>query len=89
MCKKHHECECYENKSIFGFGGGNCCCSFPTLIVLILILLQFGAKGRRRDHEDCECEEEECFGEERPTIDNSILFIIALFYLSCCNPCRR
>ena len=88
MCKKQHECECYENKSIFG-QGGDCCCSFPTLIILILIILQFN-KGRRRHEEcECECECEEENREDRPLIDNSILFIIALFFLACCNPCRR
>ncbi|MFL0245944.1 hypothetical protein [Candidatus Clostridium stratigraminis] len=88
--------ECCEEKNTF-FGMGNCCCDFSTLIILILIILQF---NRRRDwfggiapiasEDDC--------GTSKPQqpifgctslIDNSILFIIALFFLSCCNPCRK
>jgi len=49
--------------------------TLPTLIILILILLQFSNRDLD-DHKD--------FGG----IDNGILFIIALFYLSCCNPCK-
>jgi hypothetical protein len=49
--------------------------TLPTLIILILILLQFSNRDLD-DHND--------FGG----IDNGILFIIALFYLSCCNPCK-
>lgn len=56
-------------------GLGNCCCSFPTLVILILIILQF---SKRREGTG-----------RRSIVDNSILFIIALFYLSCCNPCKR
>lgn len=63
-----------------GFGSGNCCCNFPTLIILILILLQFSKWGKGRHHDDCD--------DGHGKIDNGILFIIALFYLSCCNPCR-
>ncbi|MFL0247624.1 hypothetical protein [Candidatus Clostridium stratigraminis] len=50
--------------------------TLPTLIILILILLQFSNRDLD-DHKD--------FGG----IDNGILFIIALFYLSCCNPCKE
>jgi hypothetical protein len=59
-----------------GLGGGGCCCSLPTLIILILIVLQFGKK-------DKECGKH----EEGKLVDNGILFIIALFYLSCCVKC--
>ena len=56
-------------------GIGNGICSFPTLVILILIILQFSKKrGTSSNH---------------GTVDNSILFIIALFYLSCGNLCRR
>ncbi|HEY5560236.1 MAG TPA: hypothetical protein VIK72_00520 [Clostridiaceae bacterium] len=55
-------------------GGGNCC-SFPTLVILILIILQFSKKGITG-------------GGKSGLVDNSILFIIALFYLSCCNPSK-
>ncbi|WP_264850769.1 hypothetical protein [Clostridium omnivorum] len=70
------ECN-YNGNGYNGFGIGNCCCNFPTLVILILIILQF---NRRRRSSSC--------GKES-TVDNSILFIIALFYLSCCNPCRN
>ena len=49
--------------------------TLPTLIILILILLQFSNRDLD-NHKD--------FGG----IDNGILFIIALFYLSCCSPCK-
>lgn len=49
--------------------------TLPSLIILILILLQF-SRGCLDDHRGFE------------GIDNGILFIIALFYLSCCNPCN-
>jgi hypothetical protein len=54
----------------------NCCCNFSTLVILILVLLQFG-KGRGR----CEC-------KKSGFVDNGILFIIALYFLACCNPCK-
>lgn len=93
MSRKKYDCE--ERNTFFGMG--NCCCDFSTLIILILIILQF---NRKRDwfggiapitSEDPDC------GTSRPQpilgstnlIDNSILFIIALFFLSCCNPCRK
>jgi hypothetical protein len=59
------------------FGAGNCCCSLPMLVILILIVLQFnrGKCGRGYDSDG--------------KVGNGILFIIALFFLSCCNPCRR
>lgn len=44
------------------------------LLILILIVLQFGCRRERREHEH-----EDCF------IDNGILFIIALFFLACCG----
>lgn len=107
MSKKHYKnycCEpkcyeetCCEKKNTFL---GNCCCDFPTLIILILIILQFNKKGGHWGgigpvvHGGDEC------GNSAPIatgnffggwnlIDNSILFIIALYFLSCCNPCKR
>lgn len=62
-------------------GLGNSCCNFPCFIILILILLQFGKKDRLFG-EGCEDDCNRGFG-----IDRGILFIIALYYLSCCNPC--
>lgn len=60
------------------FKGGadkNCICNFPTLVILILIVLQFsknkGDKGSNDgDHGKLE-------------IGNGVLFIIALFFLTC------
>lgn len=92
MSRKRHE-DCEEKNTFFGIG--NCCCDFSTLIILILIILQF---NKRRDFiggvassEDPDCGTSKprlIFGDNN-LIDNSILFIIALFFLSCCNPCRR
>jgi hypothetical protein len=90
-CCQEKEYDCCEKNTFLGLG--NCCCDFPTLIILILIILQFNKKGGGflpiGDGDGC--------GHERPVpyfgghnlIDNSILFIIALFFLSCCNPCRK
>lgn len=77
-----------DNFSNFGsFNEGSCCCNFSALIILILIVLQFsGRKFFGKGHEDEE-DEEGC--GKRQLIDNSILFIIALFFLSCCNPCKQ
>ncbi|AWZ47999.1 hypothetical protein C3495_03865 [Clostridiaceae bacterium 14S0207] len=82
-------------------------CSFPCLIILILILLQFGGNrffggcGRNNcgsiDNNNCGCGGNNCDDESRSCnnnnrgcgfgIDSGILFIIALYYLSCCTPC--
>jgi hypothetical protein len=59
-------------------GGGyntNCCCNFPMLIILILIVLQFSK--RKSD------------GYGKDVVGNGVLFIIALYFLSCCNPCNK
>lgn len=101
MSKKKFCCEEKDNrceKNTFLGGLGNCCCDFPTLIILILIILQFNKRGNFGPVAPIINNNDECGG---PTpvapayfgginlIDNSILFIIALFFLSCCNPCRR
>lgn len=90
-----------EEKDTFlgGFGLGNCCCDFSTLIILILIILQFNKRRDRdffggistiaSDCSDCGTTAPQIFGGSSNLIDNSILFIIALFFLSCCNPCRK
>ncbi len=58
----------------------NCICSFPTLVILILIVLQFSkCKGYRHDDDDDDCERPRTCNE----VDSGILFIIALFFLSC------
>lgn len=67
----------------YGYGGNSCgsgCCNFPQLIILILILLQFSNKGSLPS---CGCEQNKIGG-----IDKGIIFIITLYYLSCCSPCR-
>ncbi|CAM2734218.1 hypothetical protein HAHI6034_03785 [Hathewaya histolytica] len=86
--KRKHNCCCMPmmpypsvSPASYGadnYGDGGSCCNFPCFIILILILLQFGRKERRCD--------DEC--RDGLGIDKGILFIIALFYLSCCNPCR-
>ncbi len=68
-----------------GGGLGTGCCNFSALIILILILLFFG-KGFDKRRGPC--------GEERGHGDGfgfnglfgGIIFIITLFYLSCCGP---
>ena len=93
-CCKEDRCE----KNTF-LGLGNCCCDFPTLIILILIILQFNRRGGGYFGGTAPIVSgDECapvavapttyFGSHN-LIDNSILFIIALFFLSCCNPCRK
>lgn len=93
--KKFHEC---EEKNTFLGGLGNCCCDFPTLIILILIILQFNRRSGYGPLATVAAATDDC-GSPAPVapaflgginlIDNSILFIIALFFLSCCNPCRK
>ena len=77
-CGMPMEVSCGENKSA---------CSFPCLIILILILLQFGRGGRRSGC--CDPCEESCEGNRFGGfgLDSGILFIIALYYLSCACPC--
>ena len=63
-----------------GRGVANCICDFPTLVILILIVLQF---SRRKWHEG--------YGDDSKghgQIGNGVLFIIALFFLSCAG-CGR
>lgn len=76
MSRKHKHCD----QGLFdGLGLGSRKPTLPSLIILILILLQFnggnfgGSYAGKGGFEG---------------IDNGILFIIALFYLSCCNPCK-
>lgn len=81
---KKYECDCNCNYGYNAYMGksNNCCCSLPTLIILILILLQFGKKSHWSSGEGKE-------HGSKQLVDDSILFIIALFYLSCCNPCKQ
>lgn len=68
----------------------NCICDFPTLIILILIVLQFSKQGKKSgydrddDYDDCD---KKC-GKDNDIIGNGVLFIIALFFLSCAG-CGR
>jgi hypothetical protein len=54
------------------YSKNNCVCNLNLLVILILILLQFGRKKENKHQ----------------LIDNSILFIITLFFLSCGPNCR-
>jgi hypothetical protein len=95
MSRKKY-CGCQEKNTFLG-GLGNCCCDFPTLIILILIILQFNKKGGFfGGHAPVAVSEDGCGPVAAPSyfgghnlIDNSILFIIALYFLSCCNPCKK
>jgi len=65
--------------------------SLPTLVILILIILQFNRKGRSRFTLPIVTDTKEARFTPRKRsrsgnlVDNSILFIIALYFLSCCN----
>lgn len=76
-------CQCCSNNSRgcgsypnFIGGGLSCRCVTP-LLLLILIALQFG----RCDHDH----DDPCHHESGCKIDNSVLFIIALFLLLVCG----
>lgn len=79
------------NEGMKGFG-------LPILAVLILVLLQFGRGKCKEERDEDECDEDDyedekdCDDEKsrsryhkEPIVDNGILFIIALFFLSCCT----
>lgn len=55
---------------LVGGQGSNCICSLPTLVILILIVLQFSKHGEK-------------YYDGDKQVGNGILFIIALFFLSC------
>ncbi|WP_139904697.1 hypothetical protein [Clostridium thermarum] len=70
-----------------GYGGSsNCICDFPTLVILILIVLQF-SKRNKEHHDDDDYEYDGKFKNDQ--IGNGVLFIIALFFLSCAGCGRR
>lgn len=73
---------CYGGGFTGGYtGGSNCVCDFPTLVILILIVLQFTKKNKDHHYDDDDYEgERKCKNDQ---IGNGILFIIALFFLSC------
>jgi hypothetical protein len=78
MSKKHNH---HEAGLFDGLGIGGRKPSLPQIIILILIILQF-SKGNYSGP----------IGDNAIDgfngADNGILFIIALFYLSCCNSCK-
>lgn len=78
MSRNHHK---YEHPSYEKVGVGGRKPSLITIIILILILLQFGGGNSLGN-----------LGGSGLSgvggIDNGILFIIALFFLSCCNTCK-
>lgn len=84
---------CYHGSNLPGgfmggyVGGSRCLCDFPTLVILILIVLQFSNKNKNYGHddEDYEC----CHKDKYDQIGNGVLFIIALFFLSCAGCGRR
>ncbi|WP_243154881.1 hypothetical protein [Clostridium thermarum] len=82
MCEPKPVCMPYT-------GDKNCICDFPTLIILILIVLQFSKHGKGfgfdkdDDYDDCDRK-----GKGNDVIGNGVLFIIALFFLSCAG-CGR
>ena len=78
MSRKHHK---HEQPSYDECGLGSRKPTLPMLIILILILLQFGGGNYPGPSGGNQLAG---FGG----IDNGILFIIALFYLSCCNTCK-
>jgi hypothetical protein len=71
---RRHEDMCCNNGG--GFLGGAFSGNILNLIIFVLIVLQFGTKREE------ECEEHD---HEHEGIDNSILFIIALFFLFVCS----
>jgi len=72
-CKQYYE-PCCD----YGYGGGSYS-NIYSLLILILIVCQFCKKGKWWGRDE-ECEE-----EEHGLIDNSILFIIAIFILVYCS----
>lgn len=73
-------CKNYGTGSTSFFGkDSNCVCSLPTLIILILIILQFSKKDKHHGSRS---------RFENKLVDDGILFIIALFFLSC-SGCGR
>jgi hypothetical protein len=78
MSRKHHRDEIDSFKK-FEFGGRKP--TLPMIIILILILLQFGG-----DKFTGPVGDNHLAGFNG--VDNGILFIIALFYLSCGNLCK-
>ena len=68
-------------------GGARCICDFPTLVILILIVLQFSKKNKNYQHDD---DDYDCYQKDKyDQLGNGVLFIIAIFFLSCAGCGRR
>ena len=65
-----------ERVIMCGCDNNNQICNLSTLVILILIIFQFSKKNTL---------DETTSQRSKPLVDNSILFIIALFFLSCCK----
>lgn len=74
MSSRHNNM-CCNNNPVGGFLGGAFSNNILNLIIFVLIVLQF---GKDNEHGDCDDNKES-------EIDNSILFIIALFFLFVCS----
>ena len=72
MSSRHNSC---SNENQGGLLGGAFSGNILNLIIFVLIVLQF---GKSKENGDCEDHQES-------EIDNSILFIIALFFLFVCS----
>ncbi|SCN22200.1 hypothetical protein N3C_0639 [Clostridium sp. N3C] len=63
------------NVPMFRGVDNKCICNFPTLVILILIVLQFSKnKGEKGSYGG---------NHGKNEIGNGVLFIIALFFLTC------
>ena len=67
-------------------GGARCICDFPTLVILILIVLQFSKKNKNYQHDVTTTTATK---DKYDQIGNGVLFIIAIFFLSCAGCGRR
>jgi hypothetical protein len=78
MSRRKDRCKKYSQYDFMMryYEESSCNCNLKLLVILILIILQFGRKKHfSRDRRHC---------KDHQLVDNSILFIIALHYLSCC-----
>ncbi|AGK96319.1 hypothetical protein [Clostridium pasteurianum] len=73
-CKKHEEIEHREIIGVpVGVGGGSSCACSLPALIVLILIILQFSKK----------------GGTHKKIDKGILFIIALFYLSCANPCKN
>ncbi|MDT8717105.1 hypothetical protein IAI10_10590 [Clostridium sp. 19966] len=77
MMSKHSSNKKVEYQTVYvPIQQNDCLCNLRYLTILILIILQFS------NHHKKYRDKNRCCGEG--TIDNGILFIIALYFLTCC-----